>query len=67
VRPRQDRHLYDGELELYERLTSGSAAVLRIEQERIPLTVAADHVARVLADRAPAGSASRISERPAVV
>jgi hypothetical protein len=33
-------HLRDGELELYNLLTSGSAPVLRVEQERIPLHVA---------------------------
>lgn len=47
--PRPDRLLCGGELELYEHLTSGEAPVLRVEQERIPLAVAAEQVACLVA------------------
>lgn len=42
--PRPSRLLHGGEKDLYDLLTSGDAPVLRVEQERIQLTVAAEVV-----------------------
>lgn len=56
--PRVLPHLERNELDLYTHLTSGSAPALRVEQERIPLGVAAAHLARL-----PSGVASRQQQR----
>jgi hypothetical protein len=44
-------HLTDAERELYDHLTGPGAVVLRVEQERIPLPVAASHVERLRHNR----------------
>jgi hypothetical protein len=46
--PRDVPHLREGELALYALLTSGTAPVLRIEQERIPIEVARRHLDAIL-------------------
>jgi hypothetical protein len=47
--PREVPHLRPAERDLYDHLTSRTATVLRVEQERIPLDVALEHLHQALA------------------